>query len=83
LSCTDNCNARSFIFSHSLGLASRYFEEILLALIGNQVPGVTPDEIVSFDRILKGSFGILCFLCGLWYCANNDVYTQPTPGSAA
>ena len=44
------------------GLASRYFEEILLALIGNQVPGVTPDEICGVVISIRYSEDIL----GIW-----------------
>ena len=45
-----------------LGLASRYFEEILLAVIGNQVPGVTPDEICGVVISIRYSEDIL----GIW-----------------
>lgn len=44
------------------GLASRYFEEILLAIIGNQVPGVTPDEICGVVISIRYSEDIL----GIW-----------------
>ena len=44
------------------GLSSRYFEEMLLALIGNQVPGVLPDEICGIVISIRFSEDIL----GIW-----------------
>jgi hypothetical protein len=44
------------------GLSSRYFEEMLLALIGNQVPGVAPDEICGVVISIRYSEDIL----GIW-----------------
>ena len=44
------------------GLASRYFEEILMAIVGNQVPGVLPDEICGVVISIRYSEDIL----GIW-----------------
>jgi Eukaryotic initiation factor 4E len=58
------CSSTKIIsfFLRISGLASRYFEEILLALIGNQVPGVTPDEICGVVISIRYSEDIL----GIW-----------------
>lgn len=44
------------------GLSSRYFEEMLLAVIGNQIPGVMPDEICGIVISIRYSEDVSLFL---------------------